>query len=286
MNRISTGILASTLFLVSACGTSSSGNSKGNAQCKTADNAAKLNSVVIPGSNTSSPANKTPAIPGTPANAGGDFPSPTADNCDTPVPGNLGNNPTTGTPIAGNPTTPPTFPGRNTPNVPVTNPPTTGGNTPTGGNRGAAFDVTPLLGSWNFQGVFCDNGSITPALQRINQMRMSDEFYVTLTITRSGMEEFRWVKLQDENTGSDMMCTLQQKATYTSNGPGYLRVTVAPATYQDAGGATTCNLGSEDAAVYEKVGFVMGGNDMMIRSIANAPECNGSTMLQSFEKRP
>lgn len=76
MNRISTGILASTLFLVSACGNSSSGNSKGNAECKTADNIAKLNSIVVPGSNTNSPANKNPAIPGNPANAGDEFPTP------------------------------------------------------------------------------------------------------------------------------------------------------------------------------------------------------------------
>lgn len=276
MNRISTGILSSSLFLLAACGSSSSGNSNGNAQCKTATPNTNFKNIVVPGSNSSQPGKtNNPAIPMDPdANKipGADTAQP--DNCNdttTPTtPGNLGGTPTTGTPIATNPT----MPGTN---------PSTGGN-PTGGYRGPAADLTSLLGDWDFQAVYCENGTVTPVLQRLNELHMNEEFYVTLTISQNSMEEFRWVKLPNATAGAPMMCTIKQKSTFTSVGGPYFRVSTTGANYDDAGGEAKCNLGSEPSAVYEKVGLIAGG-DALVKTIANASECNGMTMIQTFEKR-
>ena len=278
MKLISSGILASSVFLVVSCGSSSSGNSK--TTCNTQNPTNKLGMIRIPGSST--PVNNNnPGLP-TPPDAGnipgGNTPT---DNCDTTNPGNLGGNPTAGTPN----TNTPGFPGGATPgtgNVPGTVP---GTGTNPGGSRGPALDISSVLGTWDFEAVYCENGSITPVLQRLNEMRRNDEFYVTLTISRTSMEEFRWVKLEDQATRQPMMCTIKQTSTFASNGPSSFRVSTSAASYDDAGGAVKCNLGSEPSAVYEKVGLFAGG-DALVRTIGNAPECNGMTMIQSFSKRP
>lgn len=276
MNRIFSGISLSSLMLLSACGGSTSGNSNGKGQCTTPPAANPLKMIRIPGSNPQTPGNtNTPAVP-TPPDLD-NLPTTTQpDNCDTTKPGNLGSTPTTGTPVANgpgmNPGTPGgTFPGGNTPNV--------------GGNGLPATDVTSMLGDWMFEAAYCDNGSVTPALQRLNEMRRNDEFYVTLSISRSGMEEYRWIKVEDPTSRLSMMCTLKQTATYTSAGPSLFKVSVGAASYEDAGGETPCNLGSMPAKVFEKVAIVVGG-DAMVRAFPNAPECNGLTMLQTFQKRP
>jgi hypothetical protein len=291
MNRISFGYLISSVALVSACGGSSGGNN--NAQCNTPKKDDNLNSIVIPGSNT--PARGNTPVPNTPINPQDkNLPEPTADNCNTTKPGNLGNTPDDGTPVAGNPQNQPNIPSRNgpanNPNIPGNNPPNNGnptfpGNSPIGGNpTGNTFDVTPLIGRWNFDGVFCEDGSMSPNMQRLNQMRADDMYYLTLTVTRTGIEENTWVKFEDENTGSAMMCTLKQEGTFLPNGAGFVRITLGASTYEDAGGQTTCNLGKQDAAIFEKVSFVTDGNSYMIRTIANTSECRGKPMLQSFTK--
>ncbi|MFZ9520239.1 MAG: hypothetical protein ACO3A4_07170 [Silvanigrellaceae bacterium] len=277
MKIINTGIFAGSLFLVASCGSSSSGNS--NTTCNAQNPTNKMGMIFIPGSNA--PANNNPAIPA-PQDAG-NLPAGTnpTNNCDT-TPGNLGDDPTT----ANNPAANPGFPGGNFPgtgNVPGTAPGT--GTTPPGGARGPALDISGALGTWDFEAVYCENGTIPPVLQRLNEMRRNDEFYVTLTINRTSMEEFRWVKLEDQATRQSMMCTIKQNSTFTANGPSSLRVSTSAASYDDAGGEVKCSLGSEPSAVYEKVGLFAGG-DALVRTIGNAPECSGMTMIQSFSKRP
>jgi hypothetical protein len=287
MNRIKFGFLASSLVLVSACGSSSGGNNNGKTRCNTPKNNINLKAIIIPGANTPARGNDQ-VPPNTMPPPNDNMPDTAADNCNDTTPGNLGNTPAGGTPVAGNPANQPSFPNRNapaTPNFPVNNPPNTGNNPaggiPAGGNT---FDIVPLLGRWNFDGVFCEDGSMPPALQRINQMRAYDMFYLTLTVTRTSMEQNVWVKIEDQNNGSAMMCTLKQQGTFSQAGNGFVRISLGGANYEDAGGDVKCNLGKEDPVVLEKVSFVSDGNGYLIRTIANASECNGKSMLQSFSK--
>lgn len=278
MKLIATGIFASSLLIVSACG-SSSGNSNDNTQCKTtpAVNTNTVNFVRIPGGTTTPPTTNNPNVPAVPTTPATDKqPDGIAGACaDKPQnPNNLGGAPNNNgnTPIANNPT----FPG-----VP------TAPNNPTapGGNRTPAMDTTTLLGEWDFAFVQCDNG-VTPAvLQRLNQMRQNNEFYSSLTITKTNIEEYRWVKLNDQATNQDMMCTLQQSSTYSAMpGTALFRVSTSAAAYEDAGGALLCNLGSEPAAILDNV-VLAAQQDVLVRGISNSSECNGGMLVQMFQKR-
>ncbi|MEN9809061.1 MAG: hypothetical protein RLZZ488_628 [Pseudomonadota bacterium] len=270
MKLIATGLLTSSLLIISACG-GSSGNSNGTNQCKTTPtvNANNTNFVRIPGGTTTPPTTNNPNVPAVPTTPATDKqPDGTAAACaDKPQnPGNLGGTPNNNnTPIANNPTFPgvPTLP--NNPNVP---------NTPpnNGGNRTPAVDTAALIGEWDFFFVQCDNG-VTPAvLQRLNEMRQNNEFYSSLTITKTSIEEYRWVKLNDQATNQDMMCSIKQSSTYSAMpGTALFRVSTSSAAYEDAGGAQPCNLGGEPAAIFDNV-VLAAQQDVMVRGISNSSE--------------
>lgn len=255
--------LAFSVLFVAACGSSNSGKSENNCNQGTAPQAGNMQGIRVP----SAPSTPGTSAPGTPTNPslGQDAP---ANTCAPTQPGNLGETPTApGVPNLPNAPQQPTAPNAGNPRTPA-----------------PALNIGNINGRWELSSDFCEDGTMSPDMQKLFQMMLNGDFNQSMTIKDSTVDEYSWVRFEiDPDTNNTMMCTLMRKSTLTRTGNEF-RISRPAASFEDAGGLTPCNLQPVAAQTSDNLRISAQGGVLVVE-IPSSKECNGKSRIQFYNGR-